>query len=365
MHEHCSIGVILSGTGSDGTVGLTQIKAMGGITFAQDEKSAKFSGMPSHAKRDSVDFIMPPDKIAMELARISQDLEPASAIPKPETTEAVDEKNFLRILALLRLHTGADLSHYRDTTIKRRILRRMVVRNQPTFEAYIRLLEKIPQELNELFNDVLINVTSFFRDAEMFEALKHKIFPEILKTKPQIIRVWVPGSSTGQEAYSLAIVLLEFLENIPNAPALQIFATDLRDNSINTGRRGIYAEGIENEVSPERLRRFFTKEDGAYRISKRIRDVCVFATQNVLSDPPFSRMDLVSCRNMLIYLTPPLQRQAISTFHYALNPGGYLVLGHSETVGPSADLFELKDRKHKIYSQKRAAIRPFSHGGNF
>ena len=361
-HEHCAIGVVLSGTGSDGTVGLTEIKGAGGITFAQDEKSARFSGMPAHATLDSVDFILPPEKIAHELARIGRDSN-FSQTPKTEseTAEATSLKNFRRILALLRSHTGVDFSQYRDTTLKRRIQRRMVVRTRHVLSEYIELLEKDRDETGELFNDLLINVTSFFRDPEMFETLKTRIFPEILKAGPQTIRVWVAACSTGQEAYSIAIALLEFLEQKPNAPGIQIFATDISESTIEKGRRGYYTEGIEAEVSPERLRRFFTKEDGGYRISKTIRDLCIFAKQNVTSDPPFSRMDLVSCRNLLIYLTPPLQRQVISTFHYALNPSGYLVLGNSETVGANSDLFGLLDRKHKIFSKKGAAIRPFSH----
>ena len=318
--------------------------------------------MPAHATLDSVDFILPPEKIALELARIGRDPSMALA-PKveDEIAEATHVKDFQRILALLRTQTGVDLSQYRDTTIKRRIQRRMVVRTKHRLAEYIELLERNRSEVSELFNDVLINVTSFFRDQEMFETLKTRIFPEILKAGPQTIRIWVTACSTGQEAYSIAIALLEFLEEKTKVPGIQIFATDVRESVIEKGRRGYYAEGIETEISPERLRRFFTKEDGGYRISKTIRDLCVFARQNVTADPPFSRMDLVSCRNLLIYLTPPLQRQVISTFHYALNPSGYLALGHSETVGANSDLFELLDHKQKIYSKKGAAIRPFSH----
>ncbi|HEX4350441.1 MAG TPA: chemotaxis protein CheB, partial [Verrucomicrobiae bacterium] len=350
QHDNCAIGVVLSGTGSDGTTGLTEIKSAGGITFAQDEKSARFSGMPAHATLDSVDFILPPEKIALELARIGRDPNLAlSPRTENESEEAVTAKNFRRILTLLRLHIGMDLSQYRDTTIKRRIQRRMVVRTRHSLPQYIELLEKDPEEINALFNDVLISVTSFFRDPEMFETLKTRIFPEILKAGPETIRVWVAGCSTGQEAYTIAIALLEFLEQKPNPPGIQIFATDVRETTIEKGRRGYYTESVETEISPERLRRFFTKEDGGYRISKAVRDLCVFARQNVAADPPFSRMDLVSCRNLLIYLTPALQRQVISTFHYALNPSGYLVLGNSETVGENSDLFGLLDRKQKIY----------------
>ncbi|MCD6049855.1 MAG: signal transduction histidine kinase, partial [Verrucomicrobia bacterium] len=361
-HHGCCVGVILSGSGSDGAIGVREIKGAGGITFAQDEQSATFAAMPQ-AAADSVDFVLPPEKIAAELARIGRDpyLSPS---PKTEsqTVEAANAKHFRRILTLLRNQTGVDLSQYRDTTIKRRIQRRMTVRTKHTAADYIELLERDRAELVALFDDVLINVTSFFREPEMFEQLKSKIFPEILKNEPPVIRVWVAACSTGQEAYSMAMALVEFLEQNPNPPGIQIFATDISESiSIEKGRRGLYPESIETEVSPERLRRFFTKEEGGYRISKSIRDLCIFAKQNVTSDPPFSRMDIVSCRNLLIYLTPALQRHVISTFHYALNPSGYLVLGHSETVGANSDLFELLDQKHRIYSKKGAAIRPFSH----
>ncbi len=361
-HHGCSIGVVLSGSGSDGAAGVREIKGAGGITFAQDEDSAAFASMPV-AAADSVDFILSPEKIATELARIGKDpyLSPS---PKTESqaVEAANAKNFRRILTLLRGHTGVDLSQYRDTTIKRRIQRRMTVRTKHTTAEYIELLERDRAELGSLFDDVLINVTSFFREPEMYETLKSRIFPEIMKNDPQVIRVWVAACSTGQEAYSMAITLMEYLDQKPNPPGIQIFATDISESiSIEKGRRGFYPESIEAEVSPERLRRFFTKEDGGYRISKTIRDLCIFAKQNVTSDPPFSRMDIVSCRNLLIYLTPALQRHVVSTFHYALNPNGYLVLGHSETVGANSDLFELLDQKHRIYSKKGAAIRPFSH----
>ncbi|MGH7941681.1 MAG: chemotaxis protein CheB, partial [Limisphaerales bacterium] len=332
-----AIGVILSGTGSDGAAGLAEIKSAGGLTFAQDEKSAKFSGMPLHA--GNVDFVLPPERIAQELARIGHD--PYLALPA--TTESEDQeaeagRNFRRILAILRSHTNVDFSQYRDTTIKRRIQRRMVVNTRHTIAEYIKLLEKDQGEAKALFEDVLVNVTRFFRDPEMFEALKEKVFPEILKTAPPVIRVWVTACSTGQEAYSIAIALLEFLEHQVTPPAFQIFGTDVNEAvSIEQARRGLFPDTIEREISPERLRRHFTREEGGYCISKSIRDLCIFAKHNISSDPPFSRMDLISCRNLLIYFTPNLQRHVISTFHYALNPAGFLVLGGSETVGPNSD----------------------------
>ncbi|MGH7943200.1 MAG: chemotaxis protein CheB, partial [Limisphaerales bacterium] len=357
-----AIGVILSGTGSDGAAGLAEIKGAGGITFAQSEKSAKFSGMPSKAASLHVDFILPPDKIAQELARIGRD--PYLVLPTTESEDQQAEaaKDFRHILIILSSRMGVDFSQYRDTTIKRRIQRRMVVKTRHKLAEYIQLLEKDSGEVKRLFEDVLISVTSFFRDPEMFEALKTEVFPHILKSAPSTIRIWVTACSTGQEAYSVAISLLEFLENNPNPPGIQIFATDVNEwASIEKARRGLFSESIQGEISPERLRRHFIKEEGGYRINKAIRDLCIFAKQNVISDPPFSRMDLICCRNLLIYFTPELQRRVVSMFHYALNSTGFLVLGAAETAGANSDMFAVTDRKYKIFSKKGAAIRPFSH----
>ncbi len=357
-----AIGVVLSGTGTDGSSGLKEIKGVGGITFAQDEKSAKFSGMPLHAAGDLVDFVLPPEKIALELTRIGRD--PYLTLgqkPEEKATKEANEKNFHRILRVLRSQTGVDFSHYRDSTIKRRIQRRMAVRSLGTMGEYAELVERDHAEIKQLFDDALINVTSFFRDPEMFEMLKERVFPDLLKSSPKTIRIWVVGCSTGQEAYSMAIALVEFLDQKLNAPAIQIFATDLSETvAIQSGRRGLYSEDIEAEVSPERLSRFFTKEDGGYRVSKVIRDLCVFAQQNIIADPPFSKMDLVSCRNLLIYFNPSLQRRVISTFHYALNSNGYLVLGEAESVGPSSDLFGAVGGAHKVFSKRGTAMRTLS-----
>nr|AUN37506.1 chemotaxis protein methyltransferase CheR [uncultured bacterium] len=272
-----AIGVVLSGTGSDGAAGLREIKGAGGLTFAQDQTSAKFSGMPLHAAHDAVDFILPPDRIAQELIRIGKD--PYLALtPKTEKEEiaTADLKHFRRILGILRSGKGLDLTQYRDTTIRRRIQRRMVIRTRQSLQDYADLLEKEPGELNALFNDVLINVTSFFRDPEMFEALKKRVLPELVKNNPDSLRVWVAGCSTGQEAYSIAITLLEFFDQKPKPSSIQIFATDISESvAIEAGRRGFYPDSIEAEVSPVQLRRFFVKDTGGYRVSKEIRDLCI------------------------------------------------------------------------------------------
>ena len=355
-----AIGVVLSGTGSDGTQGVCEIKAVGGITFAQDERTATHGGMPRAAVDSGcVDFVLTPEDIGTRLGEIGTHpyLAPTEDVLDAEPTA---DENFQRILAAIRTVTNVDFSLYRDTTIKRRIMRRMALHSQQSLTEYARRLLSDRNEVEALYHDLLINVTSFFRDPEMFESLKHSVFPELVKGRSpnEPIRVWVPGCSTGQEAYSLAIALIEFSDDRPVRPPIQIFATDLSDQTaLDKARAGVFPEGIELEVSPERLRRFFRKEDHIYRIDKFIRDLCVFARHNVTADPPFSHLDLISCRNVLIYLTTPLQKRILPTFHYALNQPGFLVLGTAETVGEHTDLFELRDRVHRIYSKKSTAVR--------
>ncbi len=360
-----AIGVILSGTGSDGSLGLQEIKAAGGITFAQDEKSAKFTGMPLSAINcGSVDFILPPEQIAGELARIGhhaylRPVPPAGEAPPPPVA---DDDDYRRIMVLLRSSTHVDFADYRDTTIRRRIARRMALQKRDSLADYRGYLEANPSEVDALYRDILINVTSFFRDGEMFEALKAQVFPQIAKDKsPNVpIRIWTPGCSTGQETYSLAIALLEFLEEQSIRQPIQIFGTDINATAaVEVAHTGLYPANIESQVSPERLRRFFTKEDGGYRIGKAIRDMCVFAQQNVAVDPPFSRVDLISCRNLLIYLSGPLQQRVVPTFHYALNVPGFLVLGASESIGRFTDLFGPVDGRHRIFAKTPMATRPY------
>ncbi len=360
-----AIGVILSGTGSDGTLGIEDIKANGGITLAQDEESAKYSSMPQSAVRGGcVDLVLPPDGIARELARISH--HPYVTTPTDAPIEPADDPESAQIekvLRLLRTAIGVDFRGYRDSTIKRRITRRIVLHGKSNMAEYAQLLQSDRAEIDALYSDLLINVTSFFREPEVFEALKQSVFPEILKTKTAEtpIRIWVPGCSTGQESYSLAMALLEFVEESPIRPQIQIFATDLSSTALQKAREGVYSENIEAEVSPERLRRFFTKHEGLYRVTKPLRDLCLFAAQNVAADPPFSRVDLISCRNVLIYLTPQLQHRIIPTFHYALQPDGFLILGASETIGQFSDLFAATDAKNRIYSKRATATRQYDH----
>src|SRR6266478_2217859 len=355
-----AIGVILSGTASDGTLGLAAIKAEGGITFAQDEKSAKFDGMPQNAiAAGCVDFVLPPDAIAGELARIRAHpyLAPSSSSRTAELVPDGDPQ-LKDILHLLRAANGVDFSDYKPATVKRRILRRMALHKAGELKDYVQFLRLHPAEVEALYGDMLIKVTSFFREPDAFEALKTEVFPTILKHRSpeEPVRVWVPGCSTGEETSSQAIALLEFLGNRRADIPIQLFGTDLGQGSIERARAGTYPESIAADVSPERLRRFFVKVEGGYRINKTIRDVCVFARQNLLQDAPFSRIDVISCRNVLIYLGAVLQKRIMPIFHYALKPRGFLMLGGAEgIIGTASDLFELMDRKHKIYCRKSTA----------
>ena len=356
-----AIGVILSGTASDGTEGLRAIKAEGGLTFAQDEKSAKYNGMPHSAiAAGVVDFVLPPEGIAREMARLGR--HPYVALPaaaKAEDPLPESDENLNKVFILLRAAAGVDFSCYKPTTLKRRIARRMALHKIESLGHYVRFLKQTPGEVDALYQDLLINVTSFFREPEAFEALKKTVFPRLLKDRPARtpIRVWVPGCSTGEEAYSIAITLIEFLGTKGASVPVQVFATDISEPAIGKARVGIYPVGIAADVSAARLRRFFVKYDGGFQISKAVRDLCVFSRQDVTKDPPFSKLDLISCRNLLIYFGPELQKRVIPTFHFALKPAGLLLLGGSETIGGFADLFALADRRHKLYTRKPAAHR--------
>jgi two-component system CheB/CheR fusion protein len=361
-----AVGVILSGTASDGTLGLKAIKAEGGITFAQDEKSARYDSMPHSAIVSGyVDFVLPPEQIARELARIGH--HPYVASPKPpeaeeaEETGSPEERGLHRVLLLLRSFTGDDFTHYKKNTIRRRIKRRMVLHNIQSIAQYERLLLDNKAEKEALYNDILINVTGFFRTPETFVALKKKVFPKLVKKRSsgQPVRVWVPGCSTGEEAYSIAIAWTEFTGSRKNSVPLQVFGTDINESWIERARSAKYGESISADVTPERLRRFFVPTAGGYQVSKTIRDMCIFARQNLIKDPPFSRMDLISCRNLLIYLDTVLQRNVVPVLHYALKPGGFLMLGTSETLSHFPDLLTSVDKKTKIFCKTTtSAARP-------
>jgi len=358
-----AIGVILSGTASDGTLGLEAIKAEGGITFAQEPNSAKYGDMPRNAMASGcVDFVLPPARIARELLRIAHHpylLEAGNLDDDAELAEGAEQR-LHEIFGLLRAVTGVDFTHYKHTTIKRRIKRRMVLHKLQDLDDYLTYLEGNRQEISALYRDILIHVTGFFRDPQAFEALKIKVFPALMKDRRPAapIRIWVPGCATGEEAYSVAICLLEFLGHAASATEIQIFATDISEAALEKARAAVYPENIAAEVSSDRLRRFFVKTSGGYQIVRAIRDILVFARQDLTRDPPFSRLDLISCRNLLIYMGAVLQKRIIPIFHYALRPKGFLLLGGSETIGASADQFEIVDKKNKIYSKKLTAIQP-------
>jgi len=347
------IGIVLSGTGSDGTLGLTAVKGEGGITFAQDTHSAKYDGMPASAiSSGCVDFILPAEEIARELARIHQ--HPYVAGTQLEPTEHPATSTYMsQVFRILRRVTKVDFSDYKPPTIGRRIQRRMVLHKMDKLRDYVTLLHRDRNEVEALYQDLLINVTSFFRNPEAFDTLKQLVYPAILRAQTAPIRIWVPGCSTGEEAYSHAISLVEFLGEERAEVPIQIFGTDLSETSIQRARAANYKESIEADMGPIRLRRFFHKNDGGYQISKAIRDLCIFSTQNIFSDPPFSKIDLVSCRNVMIYLSQTLQKRVIPIFHYALNPTGFLMIGNTEgLLGAGSELFEMADKKHKIYRKK-------------
>jgi two-component system, chemotaxis family, CheB/CheR fusion protein len=365
-----AVGVILSGTASDGALGLKAIKTEGGITFAQDEKTAKYGGMPHSAiVHGAVDFILPPEGIAKELVRIGRHSYLSGKISiapdnsrKAETGDLPpqDENDFSQVLTLLLSSSRVDFTYYKQATIKRRIARRMALHRLESVSDYVKYLRENPAEVEALYQDILIHVTGFFRDPEPFEALKKAIFPKILNQRsPEVpLRVWVPGCSTGEEAYSLAISLLEFLgEKSKNIP-IQIFATDISETTLEKARTGRYGENIQRDVSAKRLQRFFTRVDSGYQISKSVRDLCVFAKQDLAKDPPFSNLDLISCRNVLIYMNASLQKKVMGIFHYALRPTGYLLLGKTESIVGYPGFFSPVDKRQKIYSRKMSAIHP-------
>jgi two-component system CheB/CheR fusion protein len=379
--EEKAICIVLSGTGSDGTLGLEAVKGGGGMTMAQAEKQAKYPFMPRSAiDTGLVDYVLPVEQMPAELIRYVQ--HPYLEGREKDLPPDKHYQTFLqKILMLVRANTKHDFSHYKQTTIRRRIGRRLAVHKIEDISDYFRCLRQNPAEIQALFKDLVICVTSFFRDAEAFKALENKVIPDILAHKgpDQPIRIWVPGCGSGEEALSIAMLLDEGMERIGRYHPAQIFATDIDAEAINKARQGEYPESIAADVSPGRLKKYFIKKDGAYRIKQEIREMVVYAVQNLISDPPFSKLDLISCRNVLIYLDTELQRQILPLFHFTLNPTGYLFLGSSETIGSAADLFAPVDTKWKVFQRKgpvhhhltdypalelpAAAIRPYPRAG--
>jgi two-component system CheB/CheR fusion protein len=351
-----SIAVILSGMGSDGSQGLKAIKEKNGIVLVQEPKSAKFDAMPLSAI-DAViaDVVAPATELPAKLLALLK------LVPPVDTQKGIDEKSkshLDKIIILLREHSGHDFSLYKKNTLFRRIERRKGIHQIEKISSYVRFLQENPAEVDILFKELLIGVTSFFRDPEVWERLKDKIIPEMIKEAPNrhVFRAWVTACSTGEEAYTLAMVFKEAAERLPNQKgiSLQIFATDLDKDAIEKARAGVFSENIAGDISPERLSRFFTLEAGGYRISNSIREMVVFAPQNIIKDPPFTKLDILTCRNMLIYMEPELQKKLISLFNYSLNQDGILVLGTAETLGVSTEGFREIDTKLKIYKRTSA-----------
>jgi two-component system CheB/CheR fusion protein len=352
-----AIAVILSGMGSDGTMGIRAVKGELGMTMVQDPHTAKYDGMPNSAVATGlVDYVLSPDKMGPQLVKYIQHVE-QKILPAILPADGQPPFAMQKIFILLRSHTGHDFSFYKPTTISRHIERRMNVHQVDRVIDYVRLLQQNSQEVTLLFKELLIGVTNFFRDSEAFETLKKKCLMNLIADKSNngSLRMWVPGCSTGEEAYSMAIMVQECLEEIGINLGVQVFATDIDTDAIEVARSGEYPASIAADVSQERLKRFFSKEGATYRIHKNIREMLVFAPQDIIRDPPFTKLDLISCRNLLIYLEAVIQKKLLPLFHYALNPGGMLFLGTSETIGNFIDLFKVENKKWKIFRRKHTA----------
>jgi two-component system CheB/CheR fusion protein len=353
-----SIGIILSGTGTDGTLGLKEIRSEGGMVMVQDPGTASYDGMPRSAQATRmVDYVLPPEKMPEQLINYTKHFSIGKGL-KIVPVEGKIPEALQKIFILLRNQTGHDLSLYKPNTICRRIERRMNVHQITSIENYVRYLEQNSHEVAILFKELLIGVTNFFRDPGSFASLKEKALPDLLKGKPKeyTLRVWVPGCSTGEEAYSLAIMLREYMLAHKQYFKVQIFATDIDPDAIVTARAGIYPGSIAADVSPDRLKQFYNHEDTIYQVKKDIREMLVFAVQNVINDPPFTRLDMICCRNLLIYLGPELQEKIIPIFHYSLKTSGILFLGSSESIGGFLDLFTTVDKKWKVFKAREKGI---------
>ena len=352
-HGANAAAVILSGTGTDGTLGAKEIKANDGLVLVQSEESAGYDGMPHSAISSGVaDIVVPPEEMPQKLTQYFTHHHSAL---KKQPAAASDQRSWLnKIFAILRTQIGHDFSQYKANTLLRRINRRMGMNQIEHHEHYVRYLRENPAEVQALFRELLIGVTSFFRDTESFNALKTDILPELLGRlkEDETLRAWIAGCSTGEEVYSLAIVIRELLDTNPKHINLQLFGTDIDDHAIDRARQGLFPAGIAADVSDERLKRFFIKEGGSFRIRKEIRDCAVFSTQDLIKDPPFSRLHLLCCRNLLIYLDSEAQKKLLPLFHYTLMPEGILILGSSETIGGFSNLFKTLDKKWKIFKRR-------------
>jgi two-component system CheB/CheR fusion protein len=356
-----AVGIILSGTGTDGALGLKAIKEHGGLTLVQDPRTARYDSMPRSALLTGmVDHVLPVEEMAARLVGHRTGLYELRGGKGPEGLREEIADHLGKICSILRRTAGHDFRQYKQSTLVRRVRRRIDELRAESAAAYIEQLARDPREADQLFHDLLIGVTHFFRDAEAFEVLETRIVPRIFEGKDadSQVRVWVPGCSTGEEAYSIAMLLREQMDRLESPPQVLVFATDIDSQSLEAARQAMYPESTAGQVSPERLERFFTKQGNLYQVTREVRELCLFSTHNLIADPPFSRLDLVSCRNLLIYLESSLQKKVISLYHYALRPGGYLFLGPSENVTGRPELFRTLDKKHRIFQSKDTVVRP-------
>jgi two-component system CheB/CheR fusion protein len=360
--EH-AVGIVLSGTGSDGSLGLKAIKGASGMSMAQAEDSARYPGMPRSAiATGKVDFVLPVEELPKQLLEYVAGTRSKRTVLVDDLPEGAGDLR--RVMILLRQRTRHDFSNYKMTTIRRRIQRRMNLHGLEDLHDYVRFLQANQAEVDTLFQELLINVTSFFRDPEAFEVLAKEVLPAIVASKAddEVIRVWVPGCSTGEEAYSIAMLLRETMDKLRSHAPVQIFATDLDAEAVETARTARYPEGIVQDISPERLSRFFSRSEHSYQANKDLREMIIFAPQNLLQDPPFTKLDLLSCRNLLIYLDSSLQNRVLPIFHYSLRPKGFLFLGSSESVGSENPLFTPIDKRWKIFRRNEVPANTYSPG---
>ncbi len=364
LAESCkssAVGVILSGNGTDGALGLKAINDAGGMTLAQEPSTAKYDSMPqAAATTGAADYVLPPEKMPQELVAYAQHVHALAEEGHDRERQDQIMASLAEICDILKESTDHNFRHYKTSTLVRRVGRRMQVLRMPTADGYITYLRQTPSEAQALVKEILIGVTAFFRDPEVFEALSQQALPQMLarRESPDPVRIWVPGCATGEEAYTIAMLVREELDKLDPRPEVQIFATDINERSLNVARNGVYPASILEEISPERLKRFFTRKGAQYAVNKEIRELCLFSSHDLIRDPPFSRLDLISCRNLLIYFGPHLQKKLIPLFHYALKPGGFLLLGPSESISAHRDLFRPIDAKHRLSQRVSTALRP-------
>lgn len=368
-HGQRAVSVVLSGTGANGSMGMKRVKERGGLCIVQDPREAEYDDMPRHSLATGlVDYVLPVAEIPAQIIAYREQLK-RIRVPEPPQETGKEELDALRdVFTQLRIRTGHDFSNYKPATVMRRIARRLGVHQLPDLTAYSHFMHDNPAEATALLKDLLISVTNFFRDAEAFEALERDIVPKLFdgKTTDDQVRVWVPGCATGEEAYTVTMLLLEYAAELPFAPQVQVFATDIDEDAIATAREGFYTINDVADVSPERLGRHFVNEGDGYRVRREIRERVLFAVHNILKDPPFAHLDLATCRNFLIYLNRTAQRRVMDVLHFALNAGGYLMLGNSESVDGSPDLFSVVDKEHRIYQGRAIETRlifPVPDGG--